>query len=68
MVTHDPIAASYADRVLFLGDGRIVADRSQQSAEQISAHMLAAEGGALRDPEDDAPVDAEDDVVRAVRA
>ncbi len=23
MVTHDPVAASYADRVLFLGDGRI---------------------------------------------
>ena len=26
MVTHDPIAASYADRVLFLADGRIVDD------------------------------------------
>jgi hypothetical protein len=26
MVTHDPIAAAHADRVLFLGDGRIVAD------------------------------------------
>ena len=24
MVTHDPIAASYADRVLFLADGQIV--------------------------------------------
>ena len=24
MVTHDPVAASYADRVLFLVDGRIV--------------------------------------------
>jgi putative ABC transport system ATP-binding protein len=24
MVTHDPIAASYADRALFLADGRIV--------------------------------------------
>ena len=24
MVTHDPIAASYADAVLFLDDGRIV--------------------------------------------
>lgn len=43
MVTHDPIAASHADRVLFLGDGRIVADRSRQSAEEISAHMLATE-------------------------
>lgn len=26
MVTHDAVAASHADRVLFLGDGRIVAD------------------------------------------
>ncbi len=43
MVTHDPIAASHADRVLFLGDGRIVADKPRQSAEEISAYMLAAE-------------------------
>lgn len=43
MVTHDPVAAAYADRVLFLGDGRIVADKPAQTAEAISAHMLAAE-------------------------
>ena len=43
MVTHDPIAASYADRVLFLGDGRVVADKPRQSAEQISEHMLRSE-------------------------
>ena len=24
MVTHDPVAASYADRVVFLADGQIV--------------------------------------------
>jgi putative ABC transport system ATP-binding protein len=46
MVTHDPVAASYADRVLFLGDGRIVADKPRQSAEQISAYMLQAEAAA----------------------
>ncbi len=46
MVTHDPVAASHADRVLFLGDGRIVADKPRQSAEEISAYMLAAELGA----------------------
>ena len=45
MVTHDPIAASHADRVLYLGDGRIVADQRGQSAEEISAFMLAAELG-----------------------
>jgi len=43
MVTHDPIAASFADRVLFLGDGRIVADKPRQTPEQISAHMLRTE-------------------------
>jgi glutamate transport system ATP-binding protein len=43
MVTHDPIAAAYADRVLFLGDGRIVADKPRQTAEQIAAFLLAAE-------------------------
>jgi len=46
MVTHDPVAAAYADRVVFLGDGRIVADKPKQSAEQVSAHMLAAEVAA----------------------
>jgi putative ABC transport system ATP-binding protein len=47
MVTHDPIAASHADRVLFLGDGRVVADKPRQSAEEISAYMLAAELGGV---------------------
>ena len=46
MVTHDPIAASHADRVIFLGDGRIVADKPRQSAEEIAAYMLASELGA----------------------
>ena len=45
MVTHDPVAASYADRVLFLGDGRLVADKPRQSAAQVSAHMLRSESG-----------------------
>jgi len=43
MVTHDPIAASHADRVIFLGDGRIVADHPSMTAEDIAVHMLAAE-------------------------
>jgi putative ABC transport system ATP-binding protein len=45
MVTHDPVAASHADRVIFLGDGRIVADKPRQSAEDIAAYMLASELG-----------------------
>lgn len=43
MVTHDPIAASHADRVLFLADGRIVADRTAMTANEISETMLSLE-------------------------
>ncbi len=35
MVTHDPNAASYADRVLFLGDGQIVTELSEPTAEAV---------------------------------
>ncbi|WP_053385144.1 ABC transporter ATP-binding protein [Leucobacter celer] len=43
MVTHDPIAASHADRILFLADGRIVSDRGPMRPEQISETMLNLE-------------------------
>ena len=35
MVTHDPNAASYADRVVFLGDGRIVDELADPTAETV---------------------------------
>jgi putative ABC transport system ATP-binding protein len=35
MVTHDPSAAAYADRVLFLGDGRIVEEMDAPTAEKV---------------------------------
>jgi len=35
MVTHDPVAASFADRLLILVDGKIVRDTGSASAEQI---------------------------------
>jgi putative ABC transport system ATP-binding protein len=41
MVTHDPVAASYADRVLVLADGRIVADLPQPGADRIAAQLTA---------------------------
>ncbi len=34
MVTHDPVAAGYADRVLFLADGRIVDEITDPTARQ----------------------------------
>jgi putative ABC transport system ATP-binding protein len=43
MVTHDPVAASYADRILFLADGKVVEDRARSSAEEISSIMLGME-------------------------
>ena len=39
MVTHDASAASRADRVVFLGDGRIVDEMLHPTAEQIFEHM-----------------------------
>jgi putative ABC transport system ATP-binding protein len=35
MVTHDPSAASYAHRVLFLGDGRLVGEIVEPTAESV---------------------------------
>jgi putative ABC transport system ATP-binding protein len=46
MVTHDPIAASYAGRILFLADGRVVEERGRSSAEEISSFMLGMEKAA----------------------
>ncbi|MEV1006700.1 ABC transporter ATP-binding protein [Streptomyces sp. NPDC049881] len=39
MVTHDPVAASYADRVVFLADGRVVDDMADPTAERVLEHM-----------------------------
>ena len=45
MVTHDPVAAAFADRILVLADGRVVDDLERSSAEVISAIMLGVEAG-----------------------
>jgi putative ABC transport system ATP-binding protein len=39
MVTHDPVAAAYADTVVFLADGRIAGELARPSAEQIAERM-----------------------------
>ncbi|MFE2032795.1 ABC transporter ATP-binding protein [Streptomyces scopuliridis] len=39
MVTHDPVAASYAHTVLFLADGRIVGEHDAPTAESVAARM-----------------------------
>ena len=42
MVTHDPLAAAAADRVLFLADGRIVGDLAEPTEDQIIVAMREA--------------------------
>ncbi|HEU5029480.1 MAG TPA: ABC transporter ATP-binding protein [Spirillospora sp.] len=39
MVTHDPVAASYADTVLFLADGRIADAMDAPSSDKVAARM-----------------------------
>ncbi|MEN8655633.1 ABC transporter ATP-binding protein [Streptomyces sp. 21So2-11] len=39
MVTHDPVAAAYADRVIFLADGRIVDEMLHPGADDVLDRM-----------------------------
>jgi putative ABC transport system ATP-binding protein len=39
MVTHDPVAASYADRIVFLGDGRVVDEMLNPTPERVLDRM-----------------------------
>ncbi|NUP50648.1 MAG: ABC transporter ATP-binding protein [Catenulispora sp.] len=40
MVTHDPVAASYADAVLFLADGRVVDTMAAPTAASVADRMI----------------------------
>jgi putative ABC transport system ATP-binding protein len=42
MVTHDPGAASYADRIVFLGDGRVVNELVNPTPDKILSAMQSA--------------------------
>jgi putative ABC transport system ATP-binding protein len=50
MVTHDPRAAAYADRVLFLADGRLVRELRGPTVDLVlnTIRELDGEGGAGR--------------------
>ena len=39
MVTHDPLAAAYADRVVFLADGKLVGELRSPSADAVLAQI-----------------------------
>ncbi|MDH6135134.1 putative ABC transport system ATP-binding protein [Kitasatospora sp. MAA4] len=43
MVTHDPVAASYAGRVVFLADGRVVDELADPTVEAVAARMAGLE-------------------------
>jgi putative ABC transport system ATP-binding protein len=46
MVSHDPVAASRADRILLIADGRIVGDHDRCTAEEIASLLIELELGA----------------------
>jgi putative ABC transport system ATP-binding protein len=46
MVTHDPNAAAYADRVVFLADGLIVDQMDRPTSESVLERMKKFEGNA----------------------
>jgi putative ABC transport system ATP-binding protein len=48
MVTHDPTAASYADLVLFLADGKIVDTMTEPTADRVLDRMKGFDGAGRR--------------------
>ena len=48
MVTHDPVAAAHADRVVFLADGQVVGEEHEPSAQVVAERMTRL--GAWADP------------------
>ncbi|MFI9239253.1 ABC transporter ATP-binding protein [Streptomyces sp. NPDC053079] len=48
MVTHDPVAASYADRVVFLADGRLMDELHRPGAQRIAERMTRLEAGTAQ--------------------
>jgi putative ABC transport system ATP-binding protein len=46
MVTHDPTAASYADRVVFLNDGLLVDEMDNPTAKRVLDRMKRFDGAA----------------------
>jgi putative ABC transport system ATP-binding protein len=43
MVTHDPGAAAYADRVIFLRDGKIVDELTDPTSDSVISRLRTLE-------------------------
>jgi putative ABC transport system ATP-binding protein len=56
MVTHDPVAAASADRVVFLADGRIVDDLTGPTAETVLVRLTHLDTAGLDDARPAEPV------------
>jgi putative ABC transport system ATP-binding protein len=54
MVTHDPVAAAFSERVVFLADGMIVSELEQPTADTVLDRMRLL-GEPLRPGRDDVP-------------
>jgi putative ABC transport system ATP-binding protein len=48
LVTHDPVAAGYADRVLFLADGEIVDEMADPTADTVLERMKSFDAAGRR--------------------
>ena len=44
MVTHDPSAAAWADRVVFMADGRLAGELLAPTAEEVAERLTGAGG------------------------
>jgi putative ABC transport system ATP-binding protein len=52
MVTHDPTAASYAERVVFLVDGRLAGELRRPGASAVAERMAQLSASAAGEPRD----------------
>ncbi|WP_328398151.1 ABC transporter ATP-binding protein [Streptomyces sp. NBC_00390] len=51
MVTHDPVATAFADRVVLLVDGRIAGELTTPTAGQVASHLAGLETARSSGPE-----------------
>jgi putative ABC transport system ATP-binding protein len=49
MVTHDPVAAAHTDRIVFLGDGKVVGEMREPTRERVLERMAALDARRAAD-------------------